>query len=40
MMNGRIAAMRTRTEIEQNGENLEQLFFSITEGPAADGGKG
>lgn len=41
MMNGRIAAMRTRDEIERNGENLEQLFFSITEGPAApDGGEG
>lgn len=32
MMNGKIAAVRTRAEIEQNGENLEQLFFSITEG--------
>ena len=41
MMNGRIAAVRTRVEIEQNGENLEQLFFSITEGSAAsDGGEG
>ena len=41
MMNGRIAAVRTRAEIERNGENLEQLFFSITEGPAgADGGEG
>lgn len=35
MMKGRIAAVRTRLEIEQNGENLEQLFFSITEGPGA-----
>jgi ABC-2 type transport system ATP-binding protein len=32
MMNGRIAAVRTRAEIESSGENLEQLFFSITEG--------
>ena len=31
MMNGRIAAQRTRGEIERTGENLEQLFFSITE---------
>ena len=32
MVNGRIAAVRTRAEIEANGEDLEQLFFSITEG--------
>ena len=32
MMNGKIAAMRTRQEVTENGENLEQLFFSITEG--------
>lgn len=32
MMDGRIAAVRTRAEIGQTGENLEQLFFSITEG--------
>ena len=32
MMDGRIVAVRTRGEIEQTGENLEQLFFSITEG--------
>lgn len=32
MVKGRIAAERTRTEIEANGEDLEQLFFSITEG--------
>jgi ABC-2 type transport system ATP-binding protein len=36
MMNGKIAAVRTRAEIEQNGENLEQLFFSITEGPKGE----
>lgn len=32
LMGGRIAAVRTREEIEATGENLEQLFFSITEG--------
>ena len=32
MMDGRIVAVRTRAELEQTGENLEQLFFSITEG--------
>lgn len=32
LMQGRIAAVRTRREIEVSGENLEQLFFSITEG--------
>lgn len=37
MMNGKIAAIRTRTEIESSGENLEQLFFSITEGSEAAG---
>lgn len=31
MMNGRIAAERTRSQVEQRGENLEELFFSITE---------
>ena len=31
MMNGRIAAERTRSQVEQSGENLEELFFSITE---------
>lgn len=33
MMNGKIAAVRSRDEVAQSGENLEQLFFSITEGP-------
>lgn len=33
MMNGKIAASRTRKEVADSGENLEQLFFSITEGP-------
>ncbi len=32
MMNGRIAAVRTRDEVEKSGESLEELFFSITEG--------
>lgn len=32
MMNGQIAAVRSRAEISQSGENLEQLFFAITEG--------
>jgi ABC-2 type transport system ATP-binding protein len=34
MMDGKIAAVRTRKEIEESGEDLEQLFFSITEGAA------
>ncbi len=32
MMNGEFAATRYRTQIEQSGESLEDLFFSITEG--------
>ena len=36
MKSGKIMAIRTRAEIEQSGENLEQLFFSITEN--GDGG--
>ena len=35
LINGQIAAVRTRAEIEKNGENLEQLFFAITEGDKA-----
>ncbi|ROR30827.1 ABC-type multidrug transport system ATPase subunit [Mobilisporobacter senegalensis] len=31
MMQGKIVAYRTRAEIESTGENLEELFFSITE---------
>lgn len=31
LMEGKIAAVRSRRDIEQSGENLEQLFFSITE---------
>ena len=34
MMKGQIVASRTRREIEEYGENLEELFFSITEGEA------
>ncbi len=37
MMNGKIAAIRTRVEIESSGEDLEQLFFSITEGGQTGG---
>lgn len=32
MMNGTIAARRTRKEMEGSGEDLEALFFNITEG--------
>ncbi len=31
MMDGRIAARRTRNDIRGSGENLEELFFAITE---------
>lgn len=31
MVNGQIAASRSRTEVENSGENLEDLFFEITE---------
>lgn len=31
MMNGRIVAERERKTVEKSGENLEELFFSITE---------
>ena len=31
MMNGRIEAERERKAVERSGENLEELFFSITE---------
>lgn len=36
MMDGKIAAIRTRGEMEKAGEDLEQLFFSITEGGGED----
>lgn len=32
MVNGKIAARRTRKDVEGTGENLEALFFEITEG--------
>jgi hypothetical protein len=32
MMDGRIAARRTRREMRGTGEDLEALFFHITEG--------
>jgi ABC-2 type transport system ATP-binding protein len=32
MMAGKIVASRTRKDIESSGENLEELFFQITEG--------
>ena len=32
MINGRIAARRTRRDMEGSGEDLEALFFHITEG--------
>lgn len=35
MMNGKIAARRTRKDIEGSGEDLEALFFQITEGEKA-----
>ena len=31
MMNGKIEAERTRKFVEESGENLEELFFNITE---------
>ena len=36
MMQGKIAASRTRADVAQSGEDLEQLFFSITEGAGRD----
>lgn len=36
MMDGRISARRTRMEIEGSGEDLEALFFKITEGEKYD----
>lgn len=31
LMNGKIAAARTRAEVDASGESLEELFFGITE---------
>lgn len=39
MMNGKIAVRRTRKEITATGENLEELFFHITEGDKENGEK-
>ena len=39
MMNGRIEAERERRFVEQSGENLEELFFKITEKQSAASGK-
>ena len=36
MMNGRIEAERERKAVERSGENLEELFFSITERGGSD----
>lgn len=38
MMKGRIEAERERKAVERSGENLEELFFSITEKPADGSG--
>ncbi len=38
MMNGRIEAERTRKQVEATGENLQELFFSITEGEVSEEG--
>lgn len=37
MVDGKIAARRTREEIGKTGENLEELFFEITEGKKEKG---
>lgn len=39
MMDGRIAAERTRPAMEAAGESLEQVFFSVTEGREGAGGR-
>ncbi len=36
MMDGKVVARRTRKEVEASGEDLEQLFFSITEGAKSE----
>lgn len=36
MMKGKIEAERTRRQVEESGENLEQLFFQITEKPVEE----
>lgn len=37
MMDGRVAAVRSRTQVEASGENLSDLFFEITEQPHLKG---
>lgn len=37
MVNGHVAAVRSRQEVEASGENLSDLFFSITERPKSKG---
>ncbi|WFR54911.1 ABC transporter ATP-binding protein [Anaerocolumna sp. AGMB13025] len=39
MMNGKIAASRSRVEIEGTGEDLEKLFFDITESGRTNKGR-
>ena len=39
MMNGRVEAERERRFVKQSGENLEELFFKITEKQSAASGK-
>jgi len=34
MNRGRVVLSRTRTEVEDNAESLEQIFFAVTEGVA------
>ena len=36
MMDGKFVVRRTRKEVEASGEDLEQLFFSITEGAKSE----
>lgn len=38
MMDGSVVAVRSRAEVEASGENLSDLFFSITEKPQDKGG--
>ena len=35
MQNGQVKANVTRTELEESGQTLEELFFAVTEGVAA-----
>ena len=40
MVKGRTAAERTREQVRNTGENLKDLFFEVTEGPARGGKEG